>query len=43
MDFGAFIQARDFNIPICIFNFKKPGALMRVLNNEPEGTWIVKN
>ncbi|WP_116963520.1 UMP kinase [Fastidiosibacter lacustris] len=40
MDLGAFIQARDFNIPICVFNLNNSGALMRVLNNEQEGTWV---
>ena len=40
MDLGAFIQAREFNIPICVFNFNSSGALLRVLKGEFEGTWI---
>ena len=40
MDLGAFVQARDFNVPICVFNLNNSGALIRVLNAESEGTWI---
>lgn len=40
MDLGAFVQARDFNIPICVFNLNNPGALLRVLHGAAEGTWI---
>ncbi len=40
MDLSAFIQCRDFNIPICVFNLNNPGALLRVLSGEDEGTWV---
>ncbi|WP_100550802.1 UMP kinase [Caedibacter taeniospiralis] len=40
MDLGAFVQARDFNIPICVFNLSHTGALKRVLDGESTGTWV---
>lgn len=40
MDLGAFVQCRDFNVPICVFNMNKSGALIRVVAGEDEGTWI---
>ncbi|WP_440994003.1 UMP kinase [Cysteiniphilum litorale] len=40
MDFGSFVQARDFNVPICVFNVNNSGALLRVLQGKREGTWI---
>lgn len=40
MDLAAFTLARDHNLPICVFNMNKPGALRRVIQGEPEGTLI---
>ncbi|WP_119329332.1 UMP kinase [Cysteiniphilum halobium] len=40
MDLSAFVQARDFNVPICIFNVNNSGALLRVLQGKAEGTWV---
>ncbi len=40
MDLAAFTLARDHNLPICVFNMNKPGALRRVILGEPEGTLI---
>ncbi|MFZ9034643.1 MAG: UMP kinase [Francisellaceae bacterium] len=40
MDLTAFIQCRDFNMPICVFSMEKPGALLRILDGEAEGTWV---
>ena len=40
MDLSAFVQARDFNIPICVFSLNNSGALLRVLEGQPEGTWV---
>lgn len=40
MDLAAFTLARDHNLPICVFNMNKPGALKRVILGEPEGTLI---
>lgn len=40
MDLGAFVQARDFNVPICVFNLNNSGALLRVLSGNSEGTWV---
>lgn len=40
MDLGAFIQCRDFNIPICVFNMHKEQALIRVITGQQEGTWV---
>ncbi|QJC36932.1 UMP kinase [Enterobacteriaceae endosymbiont of Donacia vulgaris] len=42
MDNTAFILARDYNIPIHIFNIQKPGSLYRILTGKIEGT-IIKN
>lgn len=40
MDLAAFTLARDHNLPICVFNMNKPGALRRVILGEQEGTLI---
>jgi uridylate kinase len=40
MDLAAFTLARDHNIPICVFNMNKPGALKRVIMGEDEGTIV---
>ncbi len=40
MDLAAFTLARDHSMPIRVFNMTKPGALMRVVMGEPEGTLI---
>ena len=42
MDLAAFTLARDHEMPICVFNMNKPGALKRVVMGEDEGT-IVTN
>lgn len=40
MDLAAFTLARDHNLPICVFNMNKPGALRRVILGKSEGTLI---
>ncbi len=40
MDLAAFTLARDHSLPLSIFNMMKPGALMRVVMGEEEGTLI---
>ncbi|HXK00306.1 MAG TPA: UMP kinase [Buchnera sp. (in: enterobacteria)] len=40
MDTTAFTLARDHNLPICIFNMYKSGALYRIIMGKPEGTLI---
>ncbi|MDF0534492.1 UMP kinase [Shewanella sp. A32] len=41
MDLAAFTMARDYNMPIMVFNMNKPGALRRVVMGEPtEGTLV---
>lgn len=40
MDLAAFTLARDHKMPIRIFNMNKPGALMRVILGEDEGSLI---
>jgi len=42
MDTTAIALCRDYNMPIQVFNMNKPGALLRVVNGEKEGT-LVKN
>ncbi|MFT5161649.1 MAG: uridylate kinase [Alteromonadaceae bacterium] len=43
MDLAAFTLARDHAMPIRVFNMNKPGALMRVIRGEEEGTLIDGN
>lgn len=40
MDLAAFCQCRDYNMPLCVFNMQKPGALLRVITGQPEGTHV---
>lgn len=43
MDLSAFCQCRDHNMPIRVFNINKPGALLRIIQGEPEGTLVERN
>ncbi|RKY51060.1 MAG: UMP kinase, partial [Candidatus Neomarinimicrobiota bacterium] len=38
MDLSAIALCRENKIPIIVFNFKKPGHLLRVIKGEPIGT-----
>ena len=40
MDLAAFIQCRDFNIPICVLNMHAPHALVKAVSGQPAGTWV---
>lgn len=40
MDLAAFCQCRDYNMPLRVFNIHKPGALLRVVCGESEGTLV---
>ncbi|MBW8072683.1 MAG: UMP kinase [Ferrovum sp.] len=40
MDATALTLCRDQNLPIGVFSIFKPGALMRVVRGEPEGTFV---
>jgi uridylate kinase len=40
MDATAIVLCRDHNIPLRIFNVNKPGALMRAVTEEDEGTLV---
>ncbi|MEW9808830.1 MAG: UMP kinase [Candidatus Symbiodolus clandestinus] len=40
MDLAAFTLARDHGMPIAVFNMNKPGALLRVVLGQAEGTLI---
>ncbi|XBC39431.1 MAG: UMP kinase [Buchnera aphidicola (Nurudea shiraii)] len=40
MDLSAFILARDYELPICIFNIYNPGILFRIVRGKQEGTLI---
>jgi uridylate kinase len=40
MDQSAFILARDFNLPIHIFNFDKPGSMKEICEGKNNGTII---
>lgn len=40
MDQSAFILARDYNIPIHVFNFDKPGCMSEIMDGKNTGTII---
>ncbi len=40
MDLAAFCQCRDHNMPLRIFNINKPGALLRIVLGDNEGTIV---
>ncbi len=40
MDTTAFVLCREQNLPLRVFNMNRPGALMRILGGEDEGTLI---
>ncbi len=40
MDTAAFVLCREQNLPLRVFDMNKPGALMRILRGENEGTLI---
>ncbi|XBC39937.1 MAG: UMP kinase [Buchnera aphidicola (Chaetogeoica yunlongensis)] len=40
MDLSAFSLARDYRLPICIFNINKPKALYYIVTGKHEGTFI---
>lgn len=40
MDLAAFCQCRDHNMTLRVFNINKPGALLRVISGENEGTIV---
>jgi uridylate kinase len=42
MDLAAFCQCRDHNLPVRVFDINKPGALMRIILGEAEGTLVDK-
>ena len=40
MDLTAIVLCRDHNMPLKVFDMNKPGALLRVLRGEDEGTLV---
>lgn len=40
MDLAAFCQCRDHKLPLRVFNIHKPGALLRIIQGEDEGTLV---
>ncbi len=40
MDLAAFCQCRDYDLPLCVFNMQKTGALLRVITGQSEGTRV---
>jgi uridylate kinase len=40
MDLTAFCQCRDHNVTLRVFNIRKPGALLRIMLGEEEGTLV---
>src|SRR3990172_2933877 len=40
MDTAAIVLCRDHNMPLRIFNMNKPGALLRIVMGEDEGTLV---
>ena len=41
MDQTAIVLCRDYHMPLRVFNMNKPGALLRVVYGEDEGTLVV--
>lgn len=42
MDATAIVLCRDYEMPLRVFNINKPGALMRIVLGEEEGTLVDK-
>jgi uridylate kinase len=40
MDLTAIVLCRDHNMPLRVFNMNEPGALMRIMRGEDEGTLV---
>ena len=40
MDATAIVLCRDYNMPLCVLNINKPGALMNAMMGEHEGTFV---
>ena len=40
MDATAIVLCRDQNMPLRVFNMNKPGAMLRIVRGEPEGTIV---
>jgi uridylate kinase len=40
MDLTAIVLCRDHNLPLKVFDMNKPGALMRIMQGEDEGTLV---
>lgn len=40
MDQSAFILARDYNLPMHVFNFDKPGSMKEICEGKNNGTII---
>jgi len=40
MDLTAIVLCRDHDLPLRVFNMNKPGALMRIIRGEDEGTLV---
>ncbi len=41
MDLGSFMQCRDFNIPIYVFDMEKENALLDAVVDGTCGTWVI--
>jgi len=42
MDLTAFSQCNDHNMPLRVFNIGKPGAMLRIVTGEDEGTLVTR-
>lgn len=40
MDATAIVLCRDYNMPLCVLNINKPGALMNAIMGKVEGTFV---
>jgi len=43
MDQSAMLLARDYNLPIHLFNFDKPGCIARICQGEDVGTYVARD
>lgn len=42
MDYAAFYQCREYNVPIMVFDYQKPGAIVAACQGEQVGTLVSK-
>lgn len=41
VDAAAFALLREQRLPLCVFDLARPGALLRAVSGDPEGSWFL--